>query len=457
MDFGYLCNEGIMSLLGAVIGIANTQAWVPPANGIVKDGWALCNGQTFSGLGAGNYDVAFSGNLPNINNNSFIMGWNAANQLGGTNSYFLLQANLPPMTSGNETAGHSHVVSGRTTDTTADHVHWVQSDYVDRNHRHYMTRTITNFNAGPHSVIAPEATYNLSTSVEQWPHSHSQGSDPVNADHSHAGAYTSAWSGVTHTHTYTNASQSSISNLPPYISCHYVMAVSSAPEIPLGTVVAIANSASWTLPSNGQVKDGWALCNGQTFSGLGAGNYNAAFTGNLPQLSDDRFLMGAGSTYATGGISSYTLVAGQLPSMSASNGNSQDHYHTGTISTTGVQTNHSHTSGLGNEDANHAHNYGYVGGALYNGSSTYISNASSVNLATSGMINYSAPGSGEGPHWHGLSVSNANGGAHVISPTSSVTMGWQNVGHAHDFGTASNTAVSRLPKYLKCVYIMRVS
>lgn len=74
--------------------------------------------------------------------------------------------------------------------------------------------------------------------------------------------------------------------------------------VPLGAVIPIGNVAGWTLPTAGQIKDGYALCNGQAFPS----GSNALFAGNMPNLSDGRFLQGSSSIGGTGGSTSKTTT-----------------------------------------------------------------------------------------------------------------------------------------------------
>jgi len=70
--------------------------------------------------------------------------------------------------------------------------------------------------------------------------------------------------------------------------------------VPLGAIIPIGNSAAWALPSSGQIKDGYALCNGQSFP---TGS-NSVFFGNIPNLTDNRFLQGSNTIGETGGTTS---------------------------------------------------------------------------------------------------------------------------------------------------------
>jgi len=66
--------------------------------------------------------------------------------------------------------------------------------------------------------------------------------------------------------------------------------------IPIGTVFAITNhlTGSWTLPASGLVKRGLMRCDG---SAIPAGQ---TLSGNTPNLSDDRFLMGSTTSGVSG-------------------------------------------------------------------------------------------------------------------------------------------------------------
>jgi len=101
-----------------------------------------------------------------------------------------------------------------------------------------------------------------------------------------------------------------------------------------GSVTATSFAGDGTIPvggiilwsgGGGNIPSGWALCNGQTSNGQ--------LTPNLM----DRFVVGAGSAYSTGntgGSSSITLSAAQMPSHSH---NFQDGYWLDTLSLTADQ------------------------------------------------------------------------------------------------------------------------
>jgi hypothetical protein len=111
--------------------------------------------------------------------------------------------------------------------------------------------------------------------------------------------------------------------------------------------------------SIGSIPSGWYLCDGSN---------------GTPNLTD-RFIIGAGSTYAvngTGGISSVTLVTANMPA----------HTHTATVTDPG----HTHTS-----NAQVVNSQSLAGG----GSTTLLPQAATINSATTGItVSNASVGSG---------------------------------------------------------------
>lgn len=126
--------------------------------------------------------------------------------------------------------------------------------------------------------------------------------------------------------------------------------------IPAGVILLWSGSVA-SIPS------GWLLCNG---------------TSGTPDLRD-RFVVGAGSTYAvgaTGGATTVTLTTTNLPShthsVSASGTTSTvDISHTHSVSASGttstVDINHTHNGTTGTESANHVHSFSAQTGGQSNG------------------------------------------------------------------------------------------
>ena len=173
-------------------------------------------------------------------------------------------------------------------------------------------------------------------------------------------------------------------------------------KVPTGGIIFWSGSAA-AIPT------GWLLCDG---------------TNGTPNLRD-RFVVGAGSTYAvgeTGGAATVTLATGNLPA------------HTHTFSgTTGTESStHSHT-GTTNADGAHAHVIpdGYrtlSGGTFFGG--------------TGGNMGLGTTTATDGAHQHAFTTAN-NGTLHTHNfsgTTSSI---------------GSDTAHENLPPYYALCYIMK--
>ena len=191
--------------------------------------------------------------------------------------------------------------------------------------------------------------------------------------------------------------------------------------VPIGSVIAIANVAVWSLPAAGQIKDGFALCNGQA---VPAGAH-PLLTGTLPDLSDERFLQGSTTSGSIGGSTSKTTT-GITASFDKNvmNTNQNSHFHLLPFSFYGsADGSFSQLSTLLNQNANGVPYYGQVsigasGSALYNRDI---------------MLNPS-------------NISAAKSSSETISWTSST------VNTTVTQGTISDIR----PKYFNVVYVMRV-
>lgn len=163
---------------------------------------------------------------------------------------------------------------------------------------------------------------------------------------------------------------------------------------------------------------GWALCNGAVYSKSdGSGNITS------PDLRD-RFLVGAGTTYAvgaTGGATSVTTSASGSASLTSAAGG--DHSHTaatdGHTLTTAEMPSHSHVENTGQGTS------GSVTG--WNVTSNATSAATSLSTATTG---------GGGSHNHGIQTS----GTHTHGVTVST--------HTHTAAT--------LPPYMSLAFILKL-
>lgn len=191
--------------------------------------------------------------------------------------------------------------------------------------------------------------------------------------------------------------------------------------VPTGCILLWSGSTS-------SVPTGWALCNGQTAARSdGSGNITT------PNLSD-RFVVGAGSTYAvgaTGGASSatptitvtneaVTLTSNQIPS----------HTHTATVSDPGH--NHAVT------DPGHTHSYERSNsGTVLNGQYAVGAEQGRSTVNT-------------GSNFTGVTVNNNTSG---ITVTNSSVGG--SASHIHN-NTATSSSVATVPPYYALAYIMKL-
>lgn len=431
--------------LGSVIALGNEQAWALPTINEIKDGWALCNGNTFASL-VGYFHPNFTGSRPNLNDSRFIQGSNAIGAAAGANSVTLVSGNMPLLSSTNNSVGHTHYVSGNTYDTNYApaqyHRHQQHNGAVDRDHIHYTYRT------GLPANVYSNANINIpwngvASYTTGWAgaHTHSFTSGTVNTGHLHTGnTFPASDHSAAHTHSIGGAA-TAISVIPPYLPMAHLIRVNNDGNFPIGTVVPIANSQAWALPASGTVKDGWALCNGVAFSALSGGTVDPRLTGTLPQLSDSRFIMGSSGVGVTGGASSVTLSSANIPTTTSVAGGS--HHHSTAYNIGDINTNHTH-AGSTPSDGDHTH-----------GISAQTAQGAYNTQWTMGGASGAVTSSGSQNHAHGISLDTTD--TNHTHRTDGLSVGWQSQKHTHTYGTASPTAISLLPSYFSVVFIMKVS
>lgn len=188
--------------------------------------------------------------------------------------------------------------------------------------------------------------------------------------------------------------------------------------IPAGVILMWSGSVA-SIPT------GWLLCNG---------------TNGTPDLRD-RFIVGAGSTYAvaaTGGATTVTLGTTNLPSHTHSISAS------GTTSTADINHTHYFAAQTGTESADHTH--GPAGGA-----SSFMgvpNNGQSGRTDAGQATNFGSTSGTSNPHTHSVAgdtgYMNSNN-THNHTVTVSGTSG----------ATGSGTAFGILPPYYALAYIMK--
>jgi microcystin-dependent protein len=204
--------------------------------------------------------------------------------------------------------------------------------------------------------------------------------------------------------------------------------------IPTG-VITLWSGSIISIPS------GWVLCNGSN---------------GTPNLQD-RFVVGAGSTYAVnaiGGANTVTLDATMIPahthtvSASGTTGNNNvGHTHTFSGTTSGQSNTHSHAV----SDPGHLHSV-----AIYN----VGANSSSAAQGNAGLVEIGSPAINTGTATTGISVGNANADhSHTYSGTTSGISANHNhavtVTGTTGNGTGGGLAHENRPPYFALAYIMK--
>lgn len=187
-------------------------------------------------------------------------------------------------------------------------------------------------------------------------------------------------------------------------------------------VVPTGMIAMWS-GSIANIPAGWALCNG---------------TNGTPNLQN-RFVVGAGDTYAVGtigGVNAVTLDETQIPSHTHTIGANGGHSHTASTNTTG---SHSH-SGSTNTTGNHRH-YQLGNGTGRGGVGT---NNKDMVLYNGGNTGYA------GNHSHSLSINSGGSHSHTVTVNS--------VGdHTHSItSTGGGLSHENRPPYYALAYIMKL-
>jgi microcystin-dependent protein len=233
------------------------------------------------------------------------------------------------------------------------------------------------------------------------------------------------------------------------------------PTAPLGTNTTQIASCAFAI-TNGipsgcivlwsgtiiSIPTGWVLCNGAS---------------GTPDLRD-RFVVGAGSSYAvgaTGGATTATLSTPNLPShthsISASGTTGTEsvgHTHSGTTNGQSVDHSHSGTTGGMNSNNPHSHNNAGTGALCVDAGSTpgydnggLYGNIGLGQTTTSTDINHThnfSTGGTSVDHNHSFSTGDRSA-AHTHTVTVTGTSG----------ATGSATAFSILPPYYALAYIMK--
>jgi len=213
----------------------------------------------------------------------------------------------------------------------------------------------------------------------------------------------------------------------------------------LGEIKAIYSSldGTYTVPNSGVVdENGWMYCDGSTIPN------GSLVSGDLPDLTNGRFLRGSISAGNTGGSDTFTLSTDNLPAHS----HSINHSHSASSDSAGAHShsaNHNH-SASSSTMGNHAHGIPLGEGGGWSAPSGTVAQRSIYDATTYTDVSDSA-----GAHSHTVTVNTAS----VTTST--------HAGHSHNITVATHTgnsgnvgngvAKQHIPKYVDVQYIMKVA
>lgn len=326
----------------------------------IPDGWLLCDGT----LGTPDFRDRFVVGAGNLY---------ALNAVAGAVSVALTAPQLPP---------HSHPVTGQAVNADAGHTHASPSTNSTGDHTHpgNALRTPGGNYGGVGSSLGPKPTGTGNAN----PHTHTA---TVSSAPGHAHPVTVA--------TGATGAGDAHENMPPYYALAFIMeaGVASGQVNLLSTGVQFpgASIQKAALPPGAIVlypsaiaPEGWALCDG---------------TLGTPNLID-RFLVGAGGSYAVGDTGGSAAVALTAPQMAA-----HTHPASGTANTDGA---HAHTVSF---STNPAHDHPSPS-KMTAGPGTAV--GPSPATGTSGNTATLNPA---GTHSHAVTINPVGGHAHPVSIT----------------------------------------
>ena len=243
---------------------------------------------------------------------------------------------------------------------------------------------------------------------------------------------------------------------------------------------------------------GFYVCDGSALNDADSPIFNGS-SRYLPNLTDDRFLMGDTTAGGIGGSSlnshthTTTLIEANLPSHnhSVSITTSSDNNHTHGATGLAINAEGSHTHGISittSSDNNHTHSatglsIGGEGAHTHTIPRVYGTNGSGSNSGISDNKIYAGPSlttSAGSSHTHGITGNTASAPAHSHSVSGTSASGSSHThgitgntasvpAHSHSVsgntgsigsGTAATTSVpsdtENRPKYLSCFYIMKI-
>ena len=254
----------IGGMVAVMPNIQGTDAWQPPATGVIKDGFMRADGHTITAQNVADGSKLRAGTvLPNMTGGKYPRGNTTSGTTGGANTVTLAANQIPQLsgtfTSGNQSADHTHTGttgghsadhshSGTTGTVSSDHVHGGSTSGVSVNHVHSIGyRTISSAkppyddgytfkgidhtagNTGVYSTsgFSADHSHSFTTGGISANHNHGFSTGGVSANHTHS--FTSNGVSANHTHstgvTLGYASPSAVNNEPAYVETVWVIRV----------------------------------------------------------------------------------------------------------------------------------------------------------------------------------------------------------------------------------------
>jgi hypothetical protein len=219
---------------------------------------------------------------------------------------------------------------------------------------------------------------------------------------------------------------------------------------PVGSIVSylpgyFTNGANGGYAGLGLTLSGrWKVCDGSACNDT----ESPIFNGNgryLPNLTDNRFLMGSNTPGGIGGQNSYTISTGNLPPHThVITHDHGDHTHTGTTGT--VSSNHQHFLDI-TSSTNGSHQHDIIMSSGHSGSFAVAIGGDSTQQ--SGRVVAS------GNHNHATSGWTGGFSADHTHDFTTKSTGISYTGSSENGGFA-NSAIENRPLYLSCKYIIRI-
>lgn len=194
-----------------------------------------------------------------------------------------------------------------------------------------------------------------------------------------------------------------------------------------GEIKAICSSlaGTYTIPTTGIVDvNGYMYCDGSAIPN------GYLMSGNVPNLTDGRFLRGSVTAGQTGGAESFVIGNANLPS--------HNHYFSAYTSLVGNHTHGAWTDGQGN----HLHDTHI--GRNFDENKSGSTGFGSGNYGTTSSNGFEdlRPSSIAGFHGHNIGISGAGEHTHTVSGATDLS--------------GSGVAITHIPKYVNVKYIIKV-